>query len=399
MAPEALVAAYRTVRTAMPDAYTEFFIEALTTYGFSVRGEAQIAAWNEAVETARRAADADPRMTKVLVEALTRYQHGLLDAGHHAEALAVCREMAQVGKRAFDNGVVPTPTFGSWQLACRLSENGEHEEAARLLDEIVRDDQRAGEHTSFWTKVAWIAELEAAGRDIAARGALRELIDEDRRKADQQTRAYAIVIWEQLFLAFIDRAHGREEETERCDQETEALLTMLAADGEPKNWSNILALWAVLIGVTGRRQDPTRPEGGETPLFSDLNWAPYGHRERLADSHERFQAEVARIAELAEREPSLHLRELVEVQRDFTVRSVKYWNLKSWRVTDELRTCFDQGVVLASKLVDLDEPAGRAALARALADRAGMHVAARDFPPALRDFQQARRVAAGADLS
>lgn len=103
---------------------------------------------------------------------------------------------------------------------------------------------------------------------------------------------------------------------------------------------------------------------------------------------------MARIAELAE-QPSVHLGELVEVQREFTLCSVKYWALRTLHIPDELRHCFDEGVNLARRLVYINEPQGRAALARALADRTSMHVAARDFPPALRDFQQARRVASG----
>ena len=255
---------------------------------------------------------------------------------------------------------------------------------------------RGGRSNDFWTRIAWIAELEAAGQDAAARGTLQELIDEDRWHADQHTGAYAFVIWEHLLLACMDRNHGRQYEAELCDLKTEALLTMLAENGEPKNWSNILAFWVVLISLTGRNpEDRSAQDEPEAPLFSDLNWAPQVHRDLLSEARDKLLSEVTRIAELAEQEPSLHLGELVEVQRTFTLRSVKYWQLRTWRVPDELRRCFDEGVHLARRLVDLDEPLGRSALSRALSDRTSMHVAARDFPPALRDFQQARRVAAG----
>ena len=79
------------------------------------------------------------------------------------------------------------------------------------------------------------------------------------------------------------------------------------------------------------------------------------------------------------------------MQRKHTLRSITYWKNRSWRVTDELRGCFDEGVRLSRELVELDEPMAVAALSRALADRAAMHVAARDFPPALRDFRESHR--------
>ncbi|WP_194909561.1 hypothetical protein [Catenulispora rubra] len=400
LSPAALVTAYRTVRTATPDAYTEMFVDALLSHGHDLHGEQQIAAWQEAVEVARSAAEADPRELKVLVEALTKYQHGLCDAGRRAEGLEACREMALASKRAFDSGVVSSPTFGSSQLACRLAEDGDHAEAAALFEAIVRENEREKSATDFWSRIPWIAEMEAAGHHASARSTLQELVNEDRQQADQHIGAYAFVIWEQLLLAWMDRQNGREDEAERCDAETEAVLTMLAADGEPKNWSNILGFWALLIRLTGRtkRGQLAHDEAG-APLFSDLHWAPTGHRAYLNEGHDRLQAEVARIAGLAEREPSAHLGELVEVQRQLTLRSVRIWELRTWRIPDELRRCFDEGVNLARRLVEVDEPLGRAALARALADRTSMHVAARDFPPALRDFQRARRAAAGDPLA
>jgi len=396
MSPAALVAAYRTVRTATPNAYSVLLVDALMSYGHELHGEQQIATWQEAVEVARSAAEADPRELKVLVKALTKYQHGLCDAGHRAEGLEACREMALAGKHAFDSGVVSSPTFGSSQLACRLAEDGNHAEAAALFEAIVRENERETSATDFWSRIPWIAEMEAAGHHASARSTLQELVDEDRQQADQHVGAYAFVIWEQLLLAWMDRQNGREDEAERCDAETEAVLTMLAADGEPKNWSNILGFWALLIRLTGRTEKgrPAHDEAG-APLFSDLHWAPTGHRAHLNEGHDRLQAEVVLIADLAEREPSAYLGEFVEVQRQFTLRSVRIWELRTWRIPDELRRCFDEGVYLARRLVEVDEPLGRAALARALADRTSMHVAARDFPPALRDFQQARRVASG----
>lgn len=396
LSPAALVAAYRTVRTATPSAYTELFVSALLSCGHDQSGERQIAAWHEAVEVARSAAEANPRELKVLVEALTKYQHGLCDTGRRAEGLEACREMALAGRRAFDSGVVSSPTFGSSQLACRLAEDGDHAEAAALFEAIVREDEREKSATAFWSRIPWIAEMEAAGHHASARNTLQQLVLKDRQAADQHVGAYAFVIWEQLLLAWMDRQNGREDEAERCDAETEAVLTMLAADGEPKNWSNILAFWALLIRLTGRTKKgrPAHDEAG-APLLSDLHWSPTGHRAYLNEGHDRLQAEVARIADLAEREPSAYLGELVEVQRQFTLRSVRIWQLRTWRIADELRNCFDAGVNLARRLVEVDEPLGRAALARALADRTSMHVAARDFPPALRDFQQARRVASG----
>jgi hypothetical protein len=399
LAPAALVAAYRTVRTATPNAYTEQLIEALISHGHVQSGEARVALWSEAVQTARRAAEADPRLTKALVSALHWYQHGLCDVGRRAEALDVCREKALAGARAYQSGIVPSPTFGSRDLACRLAEEGEHAESAALFEAMVRDGEREKSGKDFWTRIAWIAEMEAADQDTSARSALQALINEDRQHAEQHTGAYAFVIWELLLLASMDREHGREQDAERCDLETEDLLTMLAADGEPKNWSNILASWVVLISLTGRKQDRPAPGKPEAPLFTHHDWSPDVRVDYLGDGRERLASEVIQLAELAEHEPCAHLAELVEVQRKYTLRSVKYWELRTWRVPDELRRCFDTGVHLARRLVDVNESLGRAALSRALADRTSMHVAARDFPPALRDFQHARRIAAGDPLA
>ena len=64
ISPAALVAAYRTVRTATPDAYSVALVDALMSYGHDLHGEQQIAAWQEAVEVARSAAEADPRESR-----------------------------------------------------------------------------------------------------------------------------------------------------------------------------------------------------------------------------------------------------------------------------------------------------------------------------------------------
>ena len=394
LSPAGLVAAYRAVRTAVPDAYTEKFVAALISHGFALDGrEARVAAWAEAVEVARAAAGADLRHAKLLIDALGTYQRGLCDLGRRAEGLEVCREKAQAGARAYEAGIVPSPSYGSWSLACMLAEEGEHAQAAALFEAMVRNGDRARAGKDFWTRIAVVAETEAAGHHAMACSALRELIDDDRRHAEQETGPYALVIWELLLLASMNREHGRAREAESCDAETEEVLTLLASDGEPKNSSNILAWWAVLSGLTGRTQDRPAPGEPEPPLFDNLDWSPDLRRTYLGTGREHLQAETSRLIELADQEPAEHLGQLVEVQRTFTLRSVRYWETRTWRIADELRGCFDEGVRLSRWLVDVDEPTGRAALARALADRTGMHVAARDFPPALRDFHEARRYA------
>jgi hypothetical protein len=390
-----LVAAYRVMRTATPGAYTEEFIEALISLGYP-SGDGQeggLAVWAEAVEVAREAAKADPRHAKLLVDALGPYQRSLADAGRRADALEACREMAQAGKRAYEADVVASPSHGSRNLACMLAENGEHAAAAARYGAMVRDNERAGgAGKDFWTKIAWIAETEAAGDHTAARSALRVLIDQDRAHAEQETGRYAFVVWELLLLAAMNRDHGQEQDAESCDATTEELLTLLASSGEPKNWSNILGFWTVLAGLTGRTQDRPAPGEQEPPLFADLDWSPDVSRAYLGPGRDHLQAEAVWLTELAEREPEAHLSRLVEVQRAFTLRSVRYWEKRSWRITNELRQCFDEGVRLCRRLIDVNQQAGRSALARALADRTGMHVAARDFPPAHRDFIEARRL-------
>lgn len=400
LSPTALVAAYRTVRTAKPDAYTDLFVKALIAYNHGPTPAARVPACAEAVEVARTAAEHDPRYLELQVTALNAYQQGLCDAGRRAEALEACREMAATGRRAHAAGVVESPTFGSRALGFHLAEIGQHAEAAELLGAIVQDTTRETWSGDFWMRIAWIAELEAAGSAETARDALQTLVDEDRLEAEQETGPYAMVIWEQLLLASMDREHGRSHEAEQCEADTESLLVRLAAEGEPKNWSNILAFWAALASLTGRKQDQPEPGEPEPLMFAGLSdGTPVLKRAYRLEGRDRLRSEVLRLKELAEHDRQTHLAHLVEVYRMYTLRSVSYREMRTWQISDELRTLFDNGIRLARMLVDVDERLGRAKLRRALADRTGMHVAARDFPPALRDFSNARLVAAGARIA
>lgn len=389
------ITAYRAIRVVTPGAYAKELVDALISQTYKTRDawESDSIFTAEAVEVARAAAETDPHDAQLLVHALDRHQRNLVGAGRRAEALEACRELAEAGRRAYEAGAAQSPSSGSWNLACRLAENGRHEDAAALFAAMVHDNKQvAGKDKDFWTVIAWIAETEAAGDHSTAREALSALIDDGRARADQEAEAYAIVIWELLLLAELDRTHGRDQQAESCDAITEELLKPLAADGEPKNWSNILAWWAVLAGLSGRTRDQPAPGKLQAPLFLDLGWSPPLISDYTGPGRERLQAEVARLAGLADREPTAYLGPLIDTQRTLTLRSVKYWGKRSWRVTDELRQYFDDGVRLARRLAEMDEEAGRPALSRALADRTGMHVAARDFPPALADFAEARRV-------
>jgi hypothetical protein len=390
--------AYRVVRTVSPRAYTDGLVSALISMNYEAgeNWELRVALCAEAVEAAREASRDDVRDARLLVEALTAYQPALAGAGRRAEALEACRELAEAGRRSHQAGHAATPSGASQSLARMLAEEGRHAEAAALFEEILLDNRRAQQpERDFWTAIAWIAETEAAGDHGAARGALQALIDQDRARAEQETGPYAFVVWELLLLAALDHEHGREQEAAACDAATEGVLTLLAADGEPKNWSNILAWWVVLAGLTGRTQDRPVPGDPQPPLFADLHWSPDVIQAYLGPGRDSLQSEAVRLAALAEHDPAAHLGRLVQVQRAFTLRSVRYWARRSWRITDELRRCFDEGVDLSRRLAAVHEEAGRSALARALADRAGMHVAARDFPPALHDFTEARQCARG----
>jgi hypothetical protein len=174
-----LVSAYRVVRTAAPGAYAEEFVAALISLGYHSADEQEegMAIWAEAVEVAREAARADPRHAKLLVDALGPYRRGLASAGRRADALEACREMALAGERAYESGAVASPYHGSRSLACMLAENGDHAAASALFEAMVRDNERArGAGKDSWTTIAWVAETEAAGDHVAARGALRVLM-------------------------------------------------------------------------------------------------------------------------------------------------------------------------------------------------------------------------------
>ncbi|MGW0701684.1 hypothetical protein ACWD0A_20675 [Streptomyces sp. NPDC002867] len=65
------------------------------------------------------------------------------------------------------------------------------------------------------------------------------------------------------------------------------------------------------------------------------------------------------------------------------------WERRTHLILEPLRPLFDEGVVLARRLAETDEYAGRAVLARALTDRSTLLVAAKRYAEARDDFLEA----------
>lgn len=88
-------------------------------------------------------------------------------------------------------------------------------------------------------------------------------------------------------------------------------------------------------------------------------------------------------------DPDGHLPALVTMHRRPAVREAFYWTKRTHRIAEPLRPVFDRGVALARRLASSDPRVGTGLLARALTDRSGLHLAARDYVPALDDFREA----------
>ncbi|MFD9498033.1 hypothetical protein [Streptomyces sp. NPDC060035] len=384
--------AYRVLARVSPAVYLPRLATKLLTYGYPELQDpaALLALGTEAAAAARGMDRAEPNRTILLTRALQACRHELYILGRRKEAFAVCEEMARAGREAFEAGHVASPLYAHGPLAAALAEEGRHSESARLYGEMVGASRAEGDPSdvSFWSMVAWAAELDASGQHGAAIDAFTELVSTGREKLDLGRTSLAIVTWELIRLAQMLDADGRRGEARATRKEALGLLTELAESGERQSWSNIVSWWLVLLTMSGRTDEEPVP-GEPAPAFGlNERWSPDIRRAYLG-GREALEADIAALTPAAQSDPRAHLAELVVMQRRLTIRSSMYWESRTHVFVDPLRPLFDEGLALTRRLADVDEEQGRAPLAGALTDRSTLLVAGKQYGQALTDFREA----------
>ncbi|MFJ3502103.1 hypothetical protein [Streptomyces sp. NPDC090135] len=378
------VEAYRVLAKVSPAAYLPKLVRALASYGYEVgrrRGpERELVLYAEAVDAARRIGADHPRRAVLLIGALRDYERTLFELGRRAEGRAVCEEVAEAGRIAFERGQVAYPAYGGDRLVVVLAEEGRHGEAADLR---MRD---AGAETevSFWSAVARTAELEAAGRREEAVAVFTELVDDTRRETESDSTALAHLVWELVHRSRMLEAAGRHGEAGADRREALAVLDRLAESGEPRSWSNILSWWTTLYALSARAVEPPASPEAPAPAFgAHLHHWSRDTRKAYFDGIAALEAEAARLSAAG------HPAELTAVHHRLTVRSALFHENRTHRIEEPLRPLFDEEVALARRAAE--------GLPRALTDRAMFLVAAKRYGQARADFAEAVDPLDGAD--
>jgi hypothetical protein len=390
--------ACRVLAQVSPSAYLPRLTQALITFGYQQsqdHPEARLAVHEEAVAAARRMDETLTKRTELLISALDSYQHQLYALERRADGFAVRQEMAEIGRCAFEAGLVKDPAYGLKPLAAALAEEGHHLEAAQACSRIVEAGRAESAYSSasFWSILEWAAELDAAGLHATARDAFTELVTTSRAKAREAHGPLAILVWALVSFSRMLDAHDLHDLAREARQEAGAVLAELAKTGEPKSWSNILHCWTVLLGLSGRPDEPTTP-GVPTPPFGfDFGCSPDVRKAYLAECAV-LEQEIVDLAERVRTDPRRHLCALVTAQHRLTIRSVIAHRSHHYRFLETLQPQFDEGVTLTRQLTELDHEQGSALLARALIDRSTLLVAAKGYGEAYGDFQEASELLA-----
>ncbi|WP_432087231.1 hypothetical protein [Streptomyces sp. bgisy095] len=375
------VEAYRVLAKVSPAAYLPKLVRALISYGYEVgrrRGpERELVLYAEAVDAARRIRADHPRRTDLLLGALRDYERTLFELGRRAEGRAVCEEMAEAGRIAFERGQV---AYGGGRLAIVLAEEGRHGEAADLLARGAG----AEPEVSFWPAVARAAELEAAGRREEAVAVFTGLVDDTRRKTESDSTALAHLVWELVHRSRMLDAAGRHGEAGADRREALAVLDRLAESGEPRSWSNILSFWTTLYALSARTAEPPASPEAPAPAFgTDLHHWSRDVRKAYFDGIPALEAEAARLSAAG------HLTELTAVHHRLTVRSALLRESHTHLIEEPLRPLFDEEVALARR--------SARELTRTLTDRAMFLIAVKRYGEARADFAEAVGLLDGAD--
>ncbi|MEU1495068.1 hypothetical protein ABZ456_33105 [Streptomyces sp. NPDC005776] len=389
------VDAYRVLAQVSPASYLPLLARALQRLSYDAgRGRPRpdsLALCEEAVAAARSIDTAEPARADVLYGALDSCQRELYAVGRRAEGLAMRAEMLALGRaQAQLSGAPVARGLNGW--AAGLSEEGRYAESADAMGELIAAILPGGPDSGSlaWSLLEWIAALRDAGRSDEALAAFETLVSMEAAEAANDRGSMACHLYTLIGYAHMLDTHGRGERAALVRQEALALLTELADTGERKSWSGYQAsFWAVLLSFSGAEGDRPASDGPRPPSgAAPMQWSPDAKR-RYFDSRHALREEVDGLASRATEDPDRHLAELVRLHRILTVRSAVYWEHRTHLFAQQVRSLFDDGVGLATRLSQHDPADGTRTLARILIDRSTFHTAAREFRPALNDFRLA----------
>ncbi|MFF4384784.1 hypothetical protein [Kitasatospora sp. NPDC001547] len=393
--PREEVDAYRVLSQVSPAAYLPRLARALQDLSYDTGAGkwhlSALALCEEAVAAARCIDRAEPARASVLYQALDSCQRQLYMAGRRAEGLTMRAEMLTIGRAQAEVSADPV-VKGLREWATGLSEEGRYAEAADAMTELVTailpDGPASG--ALAWSLLEWIAALHDAGRPSEALTAFEKLVNMEAAEAANDRGPMACHLYSLIGYAQMLDTHGRSQQAALARQEALALLTELADTGERKSWSGYQAsFWAVLLTISSAESDRPAPDEPRPPSgAAPMQWSPDVTR-RYFGSLQALREEVDSLAARAIEDPDRHLGELVRLHRVLTVRSAVYWENRTHRFAERVRSLFDDGVGLAGRLSQHDPAGGTRTLARILIDRSTFHTAAREFGPALDDFRQA----------
>ncbi|MFJ8647423.1 hypothetical protein ACIRNI_15040 [Streptomyces sp. NPDC093546] len=375
--PREEVRAYRVLAQVSPAAYLPLLAGSLLSRSYQIpndRPDVCLPLVEEAVAAARAIDPAEPARAEVLRRALHAYQRELYAAGRRAEGLAVRAELGP----------------GIW--ATGLLEEGRYAEAADALTRVVpalrADGPRSG--ALAWSLLEWTTALDAAGRHAEALAAFADFVAMQAEEAANERASLSSHLLLLLRYTRMLDAAERREDAAAVRREALALLTELAATGEPRNWSGYQAVfWAVLLSISGAESERFAPGEPRPPFGATvMDWSP-DIRKRYFDACDGLREQVDALAPLAADDPGRHLAELVRLQRVLTVRSAVRSEACGCLSAERAGPLFDEGVELARRLAAHAPADGTAALVTALTDRCAFHIAGRDFAAALADFREA----------
>ncbi|MFF8837045.1 hypothetical protein [Streptomyces sp. NPDC015130] len=369
------VDAYRVLARVSPAAYLPKLVRALTSYdyepGFRDRPEVRIVWYAEAAEAARGLDTSEHAGATLLCSALNAYQHTLFVLGRRSEGLAVCEELAEVGRRSLAVRGAARNGFGG-RLAAVLAEEGRHGEAA---DVCALDARAARSGPSFGDLVAWSAALDAAGRHEEALEVTARLVDDTRREAEEGSAPRALLVWGLVHRSRMLDAAGRGAEAGADRREVLVLLDRLARSGDSGDPGDLRARWATLLALSGRAGEPAGSrEAPAPPLGHELrNWS----NDTLKAYFDGVPARAEEGGEPTPDTPALDHHRL-------TLRSALFQLRHPLEFEEALRPLFDEGVALARR-----RTADPGACVRALTDRSTFLVAVGRYEEARADFREA----------
>lgn len=359
-----------------PAAYLPKLVRALNAYGpgFRDRPDVRLALDAEAAEAARRLDVTETNGARLLCQALHAYQHALFFVGRRKEGLAVCEELAEVGRRTLEQRAAARNGYGR-RLAAVLAEEGRHGEAA---DVCALDARAARSGPSFGDSVARSAELDAAGRHGDALDVFAELVDATRRGAEEGSDPQALLVWALVHRSRMLDAAGHCREAGADRREVLTLLDRLARTGDSGDPGDLLPGGPICSPCPAGPPSPPHPwrhRGRRSAMSSVSGRAPRSTRTSTASRPSK------------QRPPRLGsggLSDQVTAHYRLTLRSGLFQVRHPQRFEESLRPLFDEGVALARRL-----PEDPGASVRALTDRAMFLVAAKRYEEAHSDFAEA----------